>query len=39
MPHLEIYTHLVWATWDRMDSISADWEDQLFGAVLPSAAN
>lgn len=33
MPHLELYTHLVWATWDRMDSISPDWKRDLHRAL------
>jgi putative transposase len=32
-PHLELYVHLVWATWDRLPLITPDLEPRLHAAL------
>jgi putative transposase len=36
-PHLELYVHLVWATWDRLPLITPELEPRLYAALVQQA--
>jgi len=36
-PHLELYVHLVWATWDRLLLITPELEPRLYAALVQQA--
>jgi REP element-mobilizing transposase RayT len=32
-PYVELYVHLIWATWDRLPLLSAEIEERVFAAI------